>query len=86
MGIPGDGLNISLDIRTNMSNKKQNSRFAITDTADQDFRKFLKRFKNPTYIGNKIKKFHNEPTEACFFLIKYITNIMISRGTFEPNL
>ena len=83
---PGKELTTYLDLRTKSPNKKQNSRFAITDTADQDFRKFLKRFKNPTYIGNKIKKFHNEPTEACFFLIKYITNIMISRGTFEPNL
>ena len=45
MGIPGDGLNISLDFRTKMSNKKQNSRFAITEITNQEFSKLITKFK-----------------------------------------
>ena len=44
--------------------------FAITDITNQDFRKFIRKFNNATYIGYKSKQVHNEPTEDYFFLIK----------------
>ena len=70
MGISGKGLTTSLDISTKSSNNKQKARFAITDIANQDFRKLLKKFNNLPYIGYKSKQVHNEPSEAYLFLIK----------------
>ena len=51
IGRPGKVLNNYLDLRTKRSNKKQKARFAITDTTNQDFRKFLNKFKNSPYQG-----------------------------------
>ena len=70
MVIPGEGLTNSLALSTKRPNKKENSRFAITEITKQDFRKFLKKFDNSPYLGYKSKQVHNESTEAYFFLIK----------------
>ena len=78
MIIPGKGINTYLDIRTKISNNKQNSRFYITDITNQDFRKLLNKFNNAPYIGYKSKQVCNEPTEDYFFLLKYITELMKS--------
>ena len=64
MGRPGKGLTTSLDLRTKRSNQKQKERFAITNITNQDFRKFLKKFKNSHYLVYKSKRVHKEPTEA----------------------
>ena len=61
---PGEGLNTSLDLRTKSPNKKQKTRFSITDINNQDFRNFPKEFKNLSYLGYNSKPVHNEPTEA----------------------
>ena len=76
-------MTISLDLRTKISNKKQKSRFAITDITNQDLRKLLKKFKNSPYIGYKSKQINNEPTEAYFFLIKHITKLMKSKSRVQ---
>ena len=44
-----------LDLSTKIPNKKQNSRFSITDITNQYFRKLLKNFNNSPYIGYNIK-------------------------------
>ena len=72
----------SMALRTKNSNKKQNARFSITDITNQEFSKFLKKFTNSPYLGYKSKQVHNEPTEAYFFLIKYITKLMKSKRKF----
>ena len=51
MGIPGKGLTTYLDLSTKGSNKKQNSRFYITEITNKDFRNFLENFKNSPYLG-----------------------------------
>ena len=48
MGRLGKGLITSLSLRTKRSNKKQKSKFAITDITNQYFRKLLKKFNNFT--------------------------------------
>ena len=60
MGRSGEGLNTSMYLRTKMTNKKQKTRFAITDINNQGFRKFLKKFKNSPYIGYNSKQVNNE--------------------------
>ena len=72
MGRPSKGLTTSLAFRTKIPNKKK-GKISITDITNQDFRKLLNNFNNSPYIGYKSKKFHNEPNEAYFFLIKNIT-------------
>ena len=72
----GKGLTTSLNIITKRSNKKQKSRFGITDINKQDLRKFLKKFKNSYYQGYNSKQVHNELTGDEFFLIKQITNLI----------
>ena len=59
-----------------MSNKKQKERFSITNTTNQDFRNFLKKFKNSTYLGYKSKQIQDEPTEDYLLIIKHITKLM----------
>ena len=66
---PGKGVTTSLNLITKISNKKQNTRFSITDITNQDFRKLLNNFNISPYKGYKSKQVHNEPTEAYFFLI-----------------
>ena len=68
-----------------MSNKKQNSRFAITEITNQDFSKFLNKFKNSPYLVYKSKQVYNEPTEAWLFLIKQITKLMKIKRHIWPN-
>ena len=80
---PSKGLTTSLDFSNKGSNNKQKARFAITDITKKDFRKLLKRFNNSSYLGYKSKPFHNELTEAYFFLIKNNINLMKARGTLE---
>ena len=46
MGIPGKGMNTSMDIRNKIPNKKQRAGFAITDITKQDLRKLLQKFEN----------------------------------------
>ena len=58
------------------SNKKKKPGFYITDITNQYFSKLLKKFKNSSYIGYKIKQVHNEPNEAYFFLIKHINKLI----------
>ena len=70
---PENGMTSSLALRTKIPNKKQKTRFAITDITKQDYRKFLKNFESSPYLGYNIKQFHNEPTEDYLFLIKHIT-------------
>ena len=55
---------------------KQKVRFAITDVTNKELRKLLNKFNNSPYLGYKIKKVNNEPTEDYFFLIKNITKLM----------
>ena len=76
MGIPGKGLNTSLDLSTKSPNKKLKARVTMTENNNQDFRKFLKEFKNSPYLGYRSKQVYNEPTESYFFRIKYMTKIM----------
>ena len=71
MGIPGEGLTISISIRTKIPNRKQKARFAITEITNQGFRQFLKEFNNSPYLGYKIKQVYNEQTGAYFLLIKW---------------
>ena len=59
MGIPGKGLTNSLDLITKRSNKKQKARFDINEINNQDFRKLLRNFKNPTYLGYKSRQVNN---------------------------
>ena len=63
MGILRKGVTNSLYLSSKKSNKKQSSRFAITDINNQYFSKLLKKFKNSPYLGLKTKQVHNEPTE-----------------------
>ena len=49
--ITGKRMNTSLAISTKSSNKKQKSRFAITDITNKDFKKLLKNLKNSLYLG-----------------------------------
>ena len=65
-----------MDLKTRISNKKQKSRFSITDITNQDFRKLLKKFKNSPFLCCKSKQVHNQPTEAYFFLIKKTTKLI----------
>ena len=51
METPGKVLTTSLDLRTEIPNKKQKVRFAITDMTNQDFSKFIKKFNNSLYLG-----------------------------------
>ena len=46
MGRTDKGMTAFLDLRTKIPNKKQSSRFSITDIINQDFRKSIKKFKN----------------------------------------
>ena len=85
MVIQCKGLNNSLDIRTKRSNKKQNSRFSITDINNQDSRNLLKKFDNSPYLGWKIKQVYNESTETYFFLIKHINELTKSKKHVRPN-
>ena len=62
--------------RNKRSKNKQKTRFAITTITKRDLRKSLKRFNNSSYLGYKSNQFHNELTEAYFFLIKNITKLM----------
>ena len=82
MEIPGKGMNTSLVLCIKRSNKKQKASFYITDITNQDFRQLLKNFDNSLYVGYKSKQVHNEPTQAYFFLIKQITNLMKSERHF----
>ena len=59
IGIPGKGRATSMYLRTKIPNKKQKSRFAITDITKQYFRKLLKKFDNSPYLGYKSKQAHN---------------------------
>ena len=70
MGRPGKGLATSLYLITKGLEKKQNSRFAIIDITNQDFRKFLKKIKNSPYLGYKSKQVKIEPTKYYFFIIQ----------------
>ena len=70
------GLTNYLAFRNKRSRNKQKAMFFITDITKKDFRKLLKRFNNSSYLGYKSKHFHNELTEAYFFLIKNITKLM----------
>ena len=63
------GLTAYISLKTKSSNNKQKERFYITDTTKQDFRKFLNNSNNSPYLGYNSKQVHNEPTEACLFLI-----------------
>ena len=62
MGRPGKGPTTSANLSNKRSNKKQKARFSMTVITNQDFKKFLKKFKNSPYLGYKIKQVHNEPT------------------------
>ena len=59
-------LTTSLTLRTKILNKKQNTRTEITAITNQYFRKFIKEFKNLTYLGYKKKHVNNEPTDAYY--------------------
>ena len=64
-----------MDLRNKNPNKKK-ARFSITEITNQDFSKFLNKFKNSPYLVYKSKQVYNEPTEAWLFLIKQITKLM----------
>ena len=64
MRISGKGMTTYLNLRIKRPNNKQNARTAITSIINQYFRKFLKEFKNSTYMGYKKKQVHNEPTKS----------------------
>ena len=72
MGISFDGLTTSLTLSNKRPNNKQKARIVITDINNQDFRNFLKEFKNSPYLVYKRKKSHNERIDAYFFLFKHI--------------
>ena len=66
-------------LRTKRKNNKQKARFTITDINNQEFRKFLKKFRNSIYLCYESKQVHNETTEDYFFLIKHITKVIKSK-------
>ena len=73
----GKGLTISMSLRTKiMSNRKHNSRTAITESTPQELNKLLKKFKNLPYLGSKKNKVQKEPTESYFLLVKHISNLI----------
>ena len=78
MGRPGKRLSNFMTLKTKSSNNNQKSRFSINNITKQNFRKLLKYFDNPYYLGYKRKQVHNNKTEAYFFLIKQITNTIKS--------
>ena len=82
MVISGKGLTTSPTLRTKSPNNKQKARTSITEITNQDFRKFLKEFKNSPYLGYKNKQVHNQPTEAYFFLIKQVYKIVKRKKPF----
>ena len=63
MGRAGKGLTTSMVISTKILNKKQKAIFAIIDMTKQDFRNFLKKFKDPPNLSYKIKQVHKYLTE-----------------------
>ena len=75
---PGKRLTTSLDLSTNIPNKKEKSRFAINEITNQDFTKLIIFFNSSPYLCYKSKNIYNEPTEAYFLLIKQITMPMKS--------
>ena len=74
-GISCKGLNASLYLMTKISNKKQKDRLSINALTNKYFHKLLNNFNNSLFLGDKSKQVCNEPTEACLFRTKYITNI-----------
>ena len=76
MGRSVKGLTNYMTLSTKSLNNKQSARVAITDITNQYFRKLIKEFNNSPYIGYKKKQVHNEPTEAYFFLVKHVFNII----------
>ena len=42
--------------------------------------KFIKKLKNSPYLGYKCKQVHNEQTEAYFFLIKHINELIKTKN------
>ena len=55
MVISGKGLTTSMILRTKSKNKKKKAGIYTTDITNQDFRKFLKEFKNSNNLGYKKK-------------------------------
>ena len=76
MVISSNFLTTSLDIMAKSPNKKQKSRISITDIANQDFRNFLMDFNSSPYVCSKKKRFYNEPIEAYFFPIIYVSKLI----------
>ena len=77
---PWKGLTTSLNLRTKRPNNKQNLKTAITDIANQYFRKLLRKFTNSPYLGCKKKQVCNEQTEASLLLIKHISKLIKSKN------
>ena len=50
MGISGNGLNTSLNLRTKRTNKKQRTSISINEITNQYFRRFIKEFNSSPYI------------------------------------
>ena len=53
---PGKRLTTSLDLSTNIPNKKEKSRFAINEITNQDFTKLIIFFNSSPYLCYKSKK------------------------------
>ena len=85
MGRLVKGLTKSMALSTKRPNKKQKSKFSITEINNQYFRNLLKNFNNVPYICYKTKQVHNEPTESEFFLTKHITKLIKIESHFRPN-
>ena len=79
----GKGLTASMSLRTKITNKKQKSKFAISDNSNQDFREFLKKLNISPYLGYNSKQVHSKPTEAYIFLIKQITCLIKRARKFD---
>ena len=75
VGLPGKGLNISLNIRTRRRpNKKQKTRTDITDIVPKYLMKLIEEFKDLLYLGYRKKRVKSEPTEAYFLLVPQLIN------------
>ena len=92
VGRSGKRVTTSLTLNLKKPNQEQKARTSNIAITNQDFREFLKKFKNLPYLGYKKKQVINEPTETYFFLIKDIyktikrkKHVMIHTKIVESN-
>ena len=77
MGRSGKELTNSLTISTiRRSNKNNNTRTYYTEVVPKYFINILEEFEDICYLGYRKRKIKNDPTEAYFFLVKQIYQLL----------